>query len=275
MSKIEELIKSLEQFKEVLEKRAPKGVDPEKHERCVIDVKDKRHDVGSAHAICTSSMKKDELDDKVKVEMCKFNGGGQWSIEKSNYGPKGAGLYNPLHNQERKAKNTGDVVADAGRNVNVKRYTTSGSSVQAAHEAAAAKEQKIKTKASTRTFANMSEEEKAEMKAKYEKPLAKGADVVQEVLLTGNLPIMVQAKPQPTNEEMFGHLVKTQKEIDAAEARYQSGNKSVVEELSKPVDHLNKSKIDTSWGYGQSFNSLLKDKLTDKEIAERNAYTGE
>ena len=38
-------------------KAAPKGVDPAKHERCVKEVKSKGHDVGSAHAICTSSMK--------------------------------------------------------------------------------------------------------------------------------------------------------------------------------------------------------------------------
>jgi hypothetical protein len=44
--------------KEELDKKAPKGVDPEKHERCVMDVKEQGHDVGSAHAICTASMKK-------------------------------------------------------------------------------------------------------------------------------------------------------------------------------------------------------------------------
>lgn len=51
--------------KEKLMKRAPKGVDPEKHERCVRDVKRQGHSVGSAHAICTSSMKKAEHKDKL------------------------------------------------------------------------------------------------------------------------------------------------------------------------------------------------------------------
>lgn len=46
-----------------LMKRAPKGVDPAKHERCVKEVKRQGHDVGSAHAICTSSMKKSEIDE--------------------------------------------------------------------------------------------------------------------------------------------------------------------------------------------------------------------
>lgn len=44
--------------KETLAKRAPKGVDPKKHERCVRDVKQEGYNVGSAHAICTASMKK-------------------------------------------------------------------------------------------------------------------------------------------------------------------------------------------------------------------------
>lgn len=51
-----------------LAKRAPEGVDPKKHERCVMDVKKQGKSVGSAHAICTSSMKKDEDDKGVKID---------------------------------------------------------------------------------------------------------------------------------------------------------------------------------------------------------------
>jgi len=43
---------------ECLQKRAPKGVDPQKHERCVQGVKEQGKSVGSAHAICTASLKK-------------------------------------------------------------------------------------------------------------------------------------------------------------------------------------------------------------------------
>jgi hypothetical protein len=43
---------------EYFEKKAPRGVDPEKHERCVQQVKRQGKNVGSAHAICTSAMKK-------------------------------------------------------------------------------------------------------------------------------------------------------------------------------------------------------------------------
>jgi hypothetical protein len=225
-----------------LKKKAPEGVDSDKHERCVMDVKGKGHDVGSAHAICTSSMKKDEgepdmaspekpkglenkrkpvthdecgrpfakdeLDEKIKAkmkaemdkrkfgeadatrhiidrdrgdkiaekpkekpllqtEMIKFDDNGQWSIEKSNYGPKGYGLYNQADNAKRKAKNTGESFSDIGQNKNAKKYTTSGSSMQQAHEKAQLKEQKAKSKASLRTLADMSPEEKAELEAKY------------------------------------------------------------------------------------------------------------
>lgn len=55
-------------FVEDLKKRAPKGVDPKKHERCVHEVKQQGHDVGSAIAICTASMKKAE----VKMPMKEF-----------------------------------------------------------------------------------------------------------------------------------------------------------------------------------------------------------
>lgn len=53
--------------KELLSKKAPNDFsssDKEKHERCVLDLKDKGKDVGSAHAICTSAMEKDEISKK-------------------------------------------------------------------------------------------------------------------------------------------------------------------------------------------------------------------
>lgn len=97
-------------------------------------------------------------------ETCKTDSNGQWKIEKSNYGPKGMGLYNPNDNAKRKAKNTGDEVADAGKNVNVKTYTTSGSSMSAAHEAAEAKA-RAKSPAPVRTLKDLSPEERAKIEA--------------------------------------------------------------------------------------------------------------
>lgn len=106
-----------------------------------------------------------EQDD---CDVCKVDSNGQWKIEKSNYGPKGMGLYNQNDNAQRKAKNTGDVVADAGKNVNVKSYTTSASSMAAAHEAAEAKA-RAKNPAPVRTLKDMTPEERAALEAKYKK----------------------------------------------------------------------------------------------------------
>jgi hypothetical protein len=65
---------------EDLEKKAPKGVDPEKHESCVKDVKAEGHDVGSAHAICTASMKK--ADDAADTDENDMEKGGSGSGRK-------------------------------------------------------------------------------------------------------------------------------------------------------------------------------------------------
>jgi len=316
VSKVDELIKSLQAAKELLAKRAPKGVDPDKHEKCVMDVKDQGHDVGSAHAICTSSMSKDETDEKIKAKMkaemdkrkfgeadatkhvidrdrgekpklpkptpllqteqVVYKSNGQWSLEKDNsVKPFGQNIYNSQANINRKATRTGEERPEMGRNQGVRQYTTSGSTMQSAHDAAQNKEQKVKTKASTRTLADMSEEEKTALKAKYEKPLAKGADVVKEVLTTGELPILQDAGKQPTDEQMFGHLVKTEAQVAVEDAHWKDGAKRSMVEASKPIDKLNKSTVKATWSYGKSFNSLLKDELSEKEIAERNSYIGE
>lgn len=78
---------------------------------------------------------------------------------KSNYGPKGMKLYNTADNQKRKENNTGESLDNVGQNKNLKQYTTSAASIQAASEKNTAKEQKKKTKASTRTMKDFSPEE--------------------------------------------------------------------------------------------------------------------
>lgn len=50
-----------------INKKAPEGVNPEKHESCVKQVKKQGKDVGSAHAICSSSLKKEEIEKADKV----------------------------------------------------------------------------------------------------------------------------------------------------------------------------------------------------------------
>ncbi len=93
-------------------------------------------------------------------EETSFNEGGQWDIKKSSYGPKGMGLYNPNDNAERKKTNTGESMDNIGQNKNVKQYARSGSSVEAARAKNVAKEQRAKTKASTKIY---TEEEKKQL----------------------------------------------------------------------------------------------------------------
>jgi hypothetical protein len=84
-------------------------------------------------------------------------------LEKSNYDG-----YNPTDNINRKANRTSETVDNAGKNKAVHVYTTSGSSMQSAHED---KQQKIanqQAKSSVVSFKDMSPEKQAELKAKYE-----------------------------------------------------------------------------------------------------------
>ena len=106
-----------------------------------------------------------ELADMDKEELV-FKANGQWSLTKSGYGPKGANLYDPHVNQERKSNNTGDQVADAGKNVNVKEYSSAkfGSAKTQAAELSS-KQAKINSKQPVKTVLD------PELKAKLEAEL--------------------------------------------------------------------------------------------------------
>jgi hypothetical protein len=99
--------------------------------------------------------------------------------------------------------------------------------------------------------------------------LKKGADVVNNFLSTCAQSILRDIPKQPTNERMFGHLVKTEAEIKAINKKWENSIHN-HKELYKPIDHLNKSKIEATWGEGKSFNSLLKEQLSKEELAQRN-----
>lgn len=81
--------------------------------------------------------------------------------------PFGQSVYNSTANISRKMNRTGEVHENVGRNVASHNYTTSGSSMNAAHEAAQAKEMKVKSKASVKTLKDMSPEEKSKLEEKY------------------------------------------------------------------------------------------------------------
>lgn len=212
-----------------------------------------------------------------KAETVEISKNGQWKIEKSNYGPKGMGAYSTVDNIKRKASRTGEEHEHIGQNKGVRQYTTSGSSTNAAREAAEAKRQaEANKKAPVRTLADMSDEEKKELEDRYKTNikrasedggLKKGADVAKEALTTGNLPIMSGSHQQPTDQEMFGHLVKSEQEIKAAEKAWEQSFAKGFDKLKAPIDKLNKSDVGKrEWKPGKSFNSML----TEEELAERN-----
>ncbi len=108
------------------------------------------------------------------------------------------------------------------------------------------------------------------------RPLSKGiktgADSAKEALTTGNLPVIADAPPQPTNEQLFGHLVVTEEMAKKAEHKWNNRFNEHFAALNQPIDHLNKSKLDDKkWGLGKSFNSML----TKEELAKRNSEVGE
>lgn len=97
-------------------------------------------------------------------------------MNKSNYGPKGAGLYDPTVNQKRKAKNV-DSIEGIGQNKNVKQYTTSRegtaneyATVQAKKDLAANKRQPVKTEK------DLSPEEREKKLAEFQAMYAKSED---------------------------------------------------------------------------------------------------
>lgn len=74
-----------------------------------------------------------EKDDDMHDELCECE---KCDMAKSGYGPKKAGLYNPVDNARRKARNTGDQTG-IGANVNTKAYSTKPGQLSARQQASA------------------------------------------------------------------------------------------------------------------------------------------
>jgi len=97
-----------------------------------------------------------------------------------------------------------------------------------------------------------------------------GAEAVKEALTTGKLPSLGGEPPkQPTDKEMFGHLIPSEEQLRKAQEDWENRFKTLG--FRGPVDGLNKSKVsDREWKTGKSFNSLL----SEEEKKERNQYIG-
>jgi hypothetical protein len=158
--------------------------------------------------------------DEIKKKLEEF----QAILEKSGYGPKKMGLYNPVDNIERKQTRTSDELADVGPNKAVRQYTTAGSSMQAAHEAAEAKRQKKKSKSTLRTIKDMSPEELGEMNARLNK------DDLDEKIKAKML--------QEMNRRNFGEAEATRHIIDR-----DRGDTATKQPKIEPLKHSESEKV--------------------------------
>lgn len=188
------------------------------------------------------SLKEDKEDDKEKEE-----------VDKSDYGPKGAGLYNVADNVRRKMGNTGSV-AGQGKNVNVKSYSTRPGQLSAKQQAARApsgpagpvkqytpeqiaainEARKLKKNAETLPWVRHNE---IPSTPKKEKVLKKAEDLMANQLanLMAGRSMLGNTPKQPTDEEMFGHLVPKEEAIKKAEDSWNNIHNDWLKEASKPI----------------------------------------
>lgn len=123
---------------------------------------------------------------------------GQWSLEKSNYGPKGMALYNTVDNIKRKSTRTGEVREDVGQNKAVRQYTSAKYGTASQQAASQAQSDKAKSaKNPVRTMADMSEAELNAIKARY----ATKSELDDQILA-------VKAKYSPPKKKSFDQQVK-------------------------------------------------------------------
>ena len=78
---------------------------------------------------------------------------------------------------------------------------------------------------------------------------------------------------QPTNEELFAHLVRPAEDLEKMEKDWENFFNQSFEEVQKPVDDIVKSQLppelQKEWT-GGSYNDLL----SEEEVEERGKYVG-
>lgn len=183
-------------------------------------------------------------------------------VEKSGYGPKGAGLYNPADSVGRKARNTGSQIG-AGPNVNAKAYSTKpgqlSAKAQAAAEASKAKKlsgpvkqytpaqiaainEARKLKKNVEAGAWISHNSVPNADEEVEKLKKVNPPEVAENIMANQLANMMQGRAmlgtppprQPTDQEMFGHLIPSEEELQKAESSW-NNKLNWLEEAMKPI----------------------------------------
>jgi hypothetical protein len=180
-------------------------------------------------------------------------------VEKSGYGPKGGSQYTIADNAKRKANNM-DEISGIGPNKNAKSYSSKPGQLSAKQQAAkapsgAAGPVKQYTPAQ---IAAINEARKLKKNAEenawvQHAPVPNGDEEVQrlrktnpvevsENLMANQLANLMQGRAmlgtppprQPTDQEMFGHLVTSEEQI--AKAEHEWNNKlNWLEEATKPI----------------------------------------
>ncbi len=212
-------------------------------------------------------------------EVTKFESNGQWHIEKSGYGPKKSGQYSDADNARRKANNT-DQIDSLGNMGRVKNYGPSNPKVIDIQDR---RVRRMNRKQPVKTF---SQEEIAAMNAegKYgagkkvakswveHNPIPSATEVKKPVLKTAeelmpnqlanlllNKSVIGATQKQPTDQEMFGHLVVTDEQAKAAQEAWETTLSSWHANVSKPVE---KQELNKSWG---SRGSIENEQFTEEE----------
>jgi len=80
--------------------------------------------------------------------------------------------------------------------------------------------------------------------------------------------ILHNAPKQPTDLEMFGHLLVTEEELQKKEADWENKVQKNISDLNEPINSDNQEE---EWGTCKSFN----ESLSDEERYKRNMFTGD
>ena len=79
---------------------------------------------------------------------------------------------------------------------------------------------------------------------------------------------------QPTNQELFGHLVKPIEDLEKMEADWNNFLNTSINDARKPVDDIVKSQLppqlEEAWTSGKSFNDIIG----EEEARKRGKYVG-
>jgi hypothetical protein len=181
-------------------------------------------------------------------------------LDKSNYGPKGSKQYSAADNAKRKMNNTGDQTG-FGQNTNTKAYSSKPGQLSAKQQAAKTQykgaagpvkqytPEQIAAANEARKLKKNSEDlpwvqhtgvpnADAELaKVNAQNPVNKAEDLMANQLanvMAGRAMLGIKPPPQPTNEQMFGHLVPNEEDIQKADHAW-NNRMNWLDEAVKPI----------------------------------------